>query len=143
MNLTPDEAADIIEQRDEEATRTDPDLFGLRKSLGASGKWEARTLKENPYARFELEAVASTWFGSVGSATLKFALFILNGFIWEARNGDRFVGHHARLHDMEQQRDRIQWLLSLGDGTAFWPQQEEWEQIALIDFVRLLPFMWD
>ena len=120
-----------------------PHDFGS-KSTGASGKVGRDSAKENPYAKFNLKTTAGTWFGSCETITLEFATFLLNGFIWEARNSDRFHAHHGELHRMEELRDRLTWLLKMrGKGGQFWPQEDEMAGLALIDFVRLLPYMWD
>ena len=115
------------------------------RSKGASGKETLDSLKENPYAVFNLKTTAGTWFGSCETLTLEFATFLLNGFIWEARNSDRFHAHHAELHHMEQLRDRLAWLVEQRSerGTTYWPQEDEMASLALIDFVRILPYMWD
>ena len=55
---------------------------------------------------------------------------------------------YAELSDgdkdtIREVRDRIAWLLSDEHNKHFWPEEDEQMQLALIDFVRLLPGMWD
>ncbi len=112
-------------------------------SRGASGKRALDLLKENPYKEFRLAADDDLWFGSAQRAALEFALFILEGFTWEQQNSDRFVAVHEEIHGVRRVRDHISWLLRQTDGDHFWPDEDEQAQLALIDFVRLLPYMWD
>ena len=112
------------------------------RSKGASGKETITSLKENPYRTFTVEK--KHWYDGFTGEALDFALFLLEGYIWECRNSDRFhVVHNEDLGRAEDLRDRITSVIHRRDGEHFWPEIELEEQLALIDWVRLLPYMWD
>ena len=97
---------------------------------------ESKSLLENPYKKYEVEP--DYW--NLDGTVLDFCIFILEGYIWEAKNSQTFVAHHPELPKVHQLVTHMKWVR---DNDKFWPQEDEWIQLALIDFVRLLPALWD
>jgi len=91
---------------------------------------------ENPYKKYEVEPVYYNLDGTV----LDFCIFILEGFIWEAKNTQHFHAHHPELPKVHELMAHMKWLR---DKEEFWPQEDELIQLALVDFARLLPALWD
>lgn len=112
------------------------------ETVGASGKSGLRFLKKNPYRKFKLKK-KHFWDGNTRTVC-DFAEFLLNGYIWEYENADTFhTFQKPQIETMKQLRDQLASIRTREDSDKFWPSIEQEQQIALFDFVRILPSMWD
>ena len=95
-----------------------------------------RSWLDNPWTRITL---TPEYWGLEG-AVLEFTAKLLKGYLWEARNTQHFVAVHSELPEVEAMIARIEWLQKEDE---FWPEKDEWIQLLLVDFARLVPKLWD
>lgn len=97
-------------------------------------------LYENPYGTITIKPV---WWEFNQDAARDFAIQLLKGYLWEIEYGENIHCQHREKFQVETILHRLEFYKGLADKKEWWPNEEEEIQLLLIDFVRILPSMWD
>lgn len=94
-------------------------------------------LYKNPIKAIHIDK--PTWYGIQGDV-LEVVRQFLVGYLWEMKFSKNFVAYHREQEEVENLLHKI---VFLQDDKRWWPSGDEEIQLALIDFARLVPKMWD
>lgn len=117
-------------------------------------EWDARTTRgdgkrsskgqEDLYKNPVQEIVIKPdWYGSAMHDTRDFAIQMLGGYLWACKYDPNIHTVHLERHELERVLWKLTWLKHAEDEQKWVPDEDEQLQLALIDFIRLLPGMWD
>lgn len=95
-------------------------------------------LYENPIKAIHIDK--PTWYGIQGDVVEVVRQF-LTGYLWELKFNDNFMAYHRETEEVENLLHKIVFLQ--GKDKDWWPTQDEEIELALIDFARLVPKLWD
>jgi hypothetical protein len=114
-----------------------------KRAKRADGK--ATTRGEKELYKNPIEEIITTpqWFGSVSADVRDFAIQILTGYVWACKYDPGFIAYHIEASECEAVLHRLSWLKQQEEAKKWVPDETELLQLALIDFVRVLPKMWD
>lgn len=104
--------------------------------------------KKNP---IQTISITPKWYGSATEDMVKIATQMLTGYIWAIKHDPMFIAVHKERQEAESLLHRFTYWGNLeyggknhGDQKGYFDNSAEAEiQLALIDFIRFLPFMWD
>lgn len=96
-------------------------------------------LYENPIKAIHVDK--PTWYGIEGDV-LEVVRQFLTGYLWEIKFTPHFVTYHRETEECESLLHKVVFLQKHTEH-EWWPSYDEEVQLALIDFARLVPKMWD
>lgn len=110
-------------------------IKGLKK-----GKLPSREeLYENP---IQTISITPTWWDSE-APIMEFMIKYLTGFIWEIKFGHKMVAIHSEQREVERLLHQLEFLDAKQKKDEWWPTNDEEFQLALFEWARLVPMMWD
>ena len=114
-----------------------------QKTKRASGKSSTKGEEEfykNPVQEI---VIKPDWVGSAEPDVRDFAIQLLEGYIWACKYQPNFMAVHDERQECEHILYRLSYLKKMDDDGKWVPDEDSMLQLALIDFVRMLPKMWD
>lgn len=96
-------------------------------------------LYENPVKTI---TITPTWWDSE-EPVMQFVTQYLTGFLWEVKYGQNMVAIHREQHAVESLLHHLEFLQAKQKNEEWWPTHDEEFQLALFEFARLVPMMWD
>ena len=97
--------------------------------------------KDNPHK--EITIKPDYW--NLDQSVIEFCVKVMEGYIWAceapAHGGQEAAwAHHPELQEVKNLLYQMTWLK---EKKEFWPGEDAMISMALIDFARLVPRMWD
>lgn len=96
-------------------------------------------LYENP---IQTISITPTWWDSE-TPVMEFITQFLTGYLWECKYGKNFIAVHTEQRDVERLLHKIEFLQAKDKKDEWWPTHDEEWALALFEFARLVPMMWD
>lgn len=96
-------------------------------------------LYENPIQEI---VIKPEWWDSEGPV-MEFMIKYLTGFLWEVKYGHKMVAIHRERDAVERLLHHLEFLQAKQKKEEWWPTHDEEFQLALFEFARLVPMMWD
>lgn len=96
-------------------------------------------LYENPIQEI---VIKPEWWDSEGPV-MEFMIKYLTGFLWEVKFGHKMVAIHRERDAVERLLHQLEFLEAKDKKDEWWPTHDEEFQLALFEWARLVPMMWD
>lgn len=96
-------------------------------------------LYENPVQEI---VIKPDWWDSE-TPVMEFMIKYLTGFLWEVKFGNKMVAIHRERDAVERLLHHLEFLEAKQKNDEWWPTHDEEFQLALFEWARLVPMMWD
>lgn len=96
-------------------------------------------LYENPVQTI---SITPTWWDSE-QPVMEFMIKYLTGFLWEVKFGHNMAAIHRERDAVERLLQQLEFLESKRTKEEWWPTYDQDFQLALFEWARLVPMMWD
>lgn len=99
--------------------------------------------KEELYENPIQEIVVKVQWWESETPVMSFMIQYLTGYLWELKYGQKFIAIHVEHREVERLLHHLEFLEAKRLKDEWWPTHNEEFQLALFEWARLIPMMWD